>query len=234
MKVIPWKQPCLRVGCISTIEGLKFLREKADKFDLTEVRLDMLKKNGVKFKRIMRALEKRKNPALLTLRTRWEGGSYSWKSRERILLFEQLIPFVDAIDIELSNVSFLQSVLDKAHEYRCDIVMSTHSIQRKLTTRKIQRLVKEFQTNQARIYKIASLGRTSKDLSILVRALLDYPTLPLALMAIGPMANLSRLVLPSMGSRLVYGYLDAPTAKNQPSIRKISDQLKSLGMKWPN
>ncbi|MFZ5805741.1 MAG: type I 3-dehydroquinate dehydratase [Verrucomicrobiota bacterium] len=232
MKKILWKQPCLRVGCISTVEGLKFLREKADKFDMVEVRLDMLKKNGVKFKRVMRAMETRRNPALLTLRTRWEGGSYSWKSRERILLFEQLMPFADIIDVELSNVPLLKSVLDRAVEFRCHVILSAHSIQRKLTSRKIHRLIKEFQTHEAKIYKIAGLGRTPRDLAILAKTLLEYPQLPLAVMAIGPMANFSRLVLSALGSRLVYGYLDAPTAKNQPSIRKISDQLKSLGMKW--
>ena len=69
-------------------------------------------------------------------------------------------------------------------------------------------------------YKTASLARTRDDLGVLVRLLLDHPKLRTGLMALGLQAEILCLVLPSLGSKMVYGYLDAPAAKAQPSVKE--------------
>ena len=203
---IPWKKRCLRVGCVSTRRGLIYLRRKVDRFDLIELRVDSLRKERVKVDRIERALRHRRRPVLLTLRTIQEGGNHPWKSTERIKIFERLMPFVDAIDIELVNTRLLKNILDQALDQKCGLVISTHSIHRKLTKRKIERLIKEFQHVPGDVYKIASYGRNLKDLAVLSKAMIHHSQLPLAIMAIGPMADVSRIILPVLGSKLVYGY----------------------------
>jgi 3-dehydroquinate dehydratase len=35
-------------------------------------------------------------------------------------------------------------------------------------------------------------------------------------------------VLPGLGSKMVYGYLDAPAAKDQPSIKEVAAKLPWL------
>jgi 3-dehydroquinate dehydratase-1 len=132
---------------------------------------------------------------------------------------------VDAIDLELATLRFMDPVLELARDYKRGLILSAHSITRKLTTRKINRLLKTFRIYKANVYKIAGLGRTQKDLGVLAKALIDHPEFPLAIMAIGSMADASRVVLPALGSRLVYGYLDEPASKNQPSIQEVSDRL---------
>lgn len=230
MKKIPWDKRCVKVGCVFTRAGLAYLKRPSEWCDVAEVRVDALRKERVKLDRIERAFAKRKCPVLLTLRTTAEGGCYPWKSRERVMIFQRLIPHVDAIDVELVNARLLKSVIAQAEEAGCDLILSAHSIKRKLTARKIDRLLKEFQNYPARIYKIAALGRTPKDVALLAKTLMEHTDLPLAMMAVGPMASVSRTVLPVLGSKLVYGYLDAPAAKNQPCIQKISSHLHSLGI----
>lgn len=229
-KTIPWNEGCLRVGCLSTPGGLELLAQTHEETDLIEIRYDAMRSEGVSADSLKQALPGRKHPVLLTLRTVDEGGQYTWKSRERVLLFLDLIPHVDAIDIELANVPLLKEVLRQARAEDCPIVLSTHSIQRKFTTGKLQRLVSEFRHHRAAIYKIAGLARTRKDLATLLEPLLEAERLPFAIMAIGPMAASSRVVLPAMGSRLVYGYLDKPSAPGQPGIAEASRILRQIGI----
>ncbi len=47
-------------------------------------------------------------------------------------------------------------------------------------------------------------------------------------MALGLQADISRTVLASLGSKMVYGYLDAPAAKAQPHIKEVTAKLPGL------
>jgi len=221
-KSIPWRKPCLRIGTITTLEGLKKLAKKQPLADLIEVRYDILRRDGLDEEALKAHLLKRQNPVLLTLRTTREGGSYPWKSRERVLLFHSLLAVVDAIDVELQNIPLVREVLIAARAQGRGIILSAHSTTRKLTLGRGERWLDQFRKHRADVYKIAAVARTRKDLGVLARLVLDHPELRLGAMAVGPMAALSRQVLPILGSKLVYGYLDAPAAKGQPSLEEIA------------
>ncbi len=226
LRRINWKKPVLAVGCISTPAGLSLILRPQPQTDLVELRYDTLHSNGADPEEIIGYLRKRQNPILLTLRTRREGGSHSWKSTERILLFEKLIPHVEAVDLELQNLKLLQPVLKLARDRSKGVILSAHSVQRKLTYGKALRWLNAFRRHRVNAYKISALARTPQDLGVLVRLLLDFPKLRLGVMAMGPMAPLSRQVLPLLGSKLVYGYLDTPAAKNQPPLKDITAKLE--------
>lgn len=227
---VPWTKSCILIGCVSTHQGLSYLAKTSVPVDLIEIRLDVLRQNHVPIEDIKNALQTRKIPALLTLRTTHEGGEYPWKSRERAMLFRQFLPLVDVVDVELANALLLRPTLRLVRQQRKGLILSAHSIKRKLTPRKMERLLKEFRAYRAQVYKIASLARNRKDLAVLAETLVSNPRTNLALMAIGPLAEVSRVVLPALGSRLVYGYLDVPTAKTQPSAQDLYDKLKALSV----
>ncbi len=198
--------------------------------DLVEVRVDSLRAAGMEVAEIKLKLRKRKQPTLLTLRTMVEGGSYPWKSTERILVFEELIPFADAVDLEIKNMKYVKPLLQIARDTNKRVILSAHSLERKLTKGKAERLVENFRAYRVDVYKMASLARTREDLMVLVDVLMHYPQLRLGVMATGPMAQVSRVVLPALGSKLVYGYLDEPAAPGQPSIQDIKSALASCGV----
>jgi 3-dehydroquinate dehydratase-1 len=227
---IPWRKPCLRVGTISTKEGLALLRKNNPEADLIEVRIDSLYAKGLSSEDIIPYLEKRVQPVLLTLRTTLEGGHYPWKSRERQVAYRALMPHAEAIDMELTNVPLLGNVLKEARAMNKSLIISSHSPTRKLTRRKLERLVNQFRKRRATVYKIAGLTRTPQDIAVLAEAMLKNPLLRFALMGIGPRAAVSRVVLPALGSKLAYGYLDVPAAKNQPSLTEVNEGLKSIGL----
>lgn len=224
------KKPCISVGTVSTPKGMNALTRKNIESDLIEVRVDSLRTAGMTVDQIKTALRKRKHPVLLTLRTMVEGGQYPWKSTERILVFEELIPLADAVDLEIKNMKYVKPLLQIARDTGKRVILSTHSLERKLTTAKAERLIEDFRAYRVDIYKLASLARTREDLMVLVDLLMKYPQLRLGLMATGPMAQVSRMVLPALGSKLVYGYVDVPAAPNQPSIGDIKSALATCGV----
>jgi len=221
-----WKKPLIHVGCISTEKGLPLITKKQSDADLVELRFDTLyTAHPDALDRVLPFLQKRKNPMLLTLRTKNEGGSHAWKSTERIRLFEKLIPHVDAVDFELANLPLLKPSLALARRLDKKIILSAHAISRKITYKRGQQWLDRFRKHRAEIYKVAALARTQQDLNVLAKLLIDHPELRIGIMAIGPMAAQSRKVMPLLGSKLVYGYLDAPSAKNQPSLQEIRGNL---------
>jgi 3-dehydroquinate dehydratase-1 len=221
---------CLSVGTVSTRKGLRGLTAVRIDSDLIEVRVDSLRASGMEVREIKEKLANRKHPVLLTLRTMVEGGEYPWKSTERILVFEELLPFADAVDLEIKNMRYVKPLLQTARDTNKTIILSAHSLERKLTSGKAERLVESFRSYRVDIYKMASLARTREDLMVLVEVLMKYPQLRLGIMATGPMAHVSRTVLPALGSKLVYGYIDEPAAPGQPSIKEVNGMLASCGL----
>ncbi len=194
-----------------------------------EVRLDLLLSKGVSPDKIQEAMANRSVPALLTLRTRDEGGAFNWRSRQRVLFFLKFIPFADVVDLELINIPRLSRVLRMVRRTKRDLIVSSHSLKRKLTTLRLRRLLSQFRKTRARLYKIVGLARRKRDLLTLAEPLLNQSHMRLAIMASGPLATASRLSLPALGSRLLYVHLDEPAAPGQPSHKTtfaISD-LKS-------
>lgn len=216
-KSISWKQIPLVVGTISTGDGLKFLSNCPEGVDLLEIRLDVLLSKGVSPDRIQESMADRNAPVLLTLRTREEGGTFNWRSRQRVLFFLKFIPFADAVDLELTNLPRLGRVLRAVRRLKRDLVISTHSLKRKLTPLRLRRLLVQFRKTRAQVYKIVGLARRRRDLRVLAEPLLSQSHMRLALMGSGPLAAASRISLPALGSRLIYVYLDEPTAPGQPS-----------------
>lgn len=224
------KKSCISIGTVSTPKGLEYLTKPEVGVDIIEVRVDCLRSAGMGIADISTALSKRKNPVLLTLRTMVEGGRYGWKSTERILAFQQLMGQCDAVDLEIRNMQFVKPVLQEARESGKFIILSAHSVNRKLTLGKAERMVEEFRSFRVDVYKLASLARTQDDLKVLVQLLIKFPQLRLGLMALGPMSQPSRAVLTALGSKLVYGYLDEPASDEQPSVAEIQKVLALSGL----
>ena len=173
-KPISWKSAPLTVGTISTSSGLAYLLDAPAGVDIVEVRLDLLLSKGVSPDKIQDALAKRTIPALLTLRTRDEGGSFNWRSRQRVLFFLKFIPFVDAVDLELTNLPRLGRVLRMVRKTKRDLVLSSHSLRRKLTPLRLRRLLTQFRKTRASVYKIVGLARRRRDVRALAEPLLTH------------------------------------------------------------
>ncbi|MCS7063578.1 MAG: type I 3-dehydroquinate dehydratase [Methylacidiphilales bacterium] len=227
----------LRVACLSAPSTLKRLPHihKNHKFpvDLIEIRLDFLLKNGLSFdsltSQLSSILKNTSIPILLTPRHPHEGGQWRWRSHtERMDLAFTLLPYASAIDLELAYLEPLQPLLKSIRKSNVALCLSAHFLKKPLSLSQIQKLTNQFTEARPDLAKIAALARSPHELSILCYPLIHAPKLPWALMATGPQALLTRVTLASLGSKLIYGYLDHPTAPGQPSIYQVNQILKNL------
>lgn len=215
----------LLIGCLKTNTGLAQLKAESIPADLIEVRVDELLQAKVKLETIEQALRTRRHPVLLTARAANEGGAYTWQKGERTKVLFRLMDHADALDLELEHLPQLKRVHEAAIADELSLILSVHSIQRPATNEQLRTWMHEFQQHQAFVYKIAMRLNQQNDLHQLVDILLRNPHRRWALMGLGPDAPKSRQVLTGLGSVLVYGYLDKPTAPGQPSARQLVKAL---------
>ena len=112
------------LGTVTTSAGLRGLSRKAIPADAIEVRVDALLAEKVPVEKIEAALRRKKHPVLLTLRIPPEGGQVAWKVAERRELFLRLLPYVEAIDVELATARAMQQVIDEARLAGKTVVLS--------------------------------------------------------------------------------------------------------------
>jgi len=218
------------LGTITTPTGLRYLARKFVSADAIEVRVDALLAKKVSKEKIEAALKKRQHPVLLTLRIPSEGGQRTWNVKERRELFLQLLPYVDAIDVELATMRVMQPVIDKARRTGKTVVLSAHAIRKPASPAQISRWVGEFDPQPRTILKVAAQIKAWRDLQQLAALLVNQPDWPVAVMGLGPYAAQSRSVLAALGSHFVYGYLDAPAAPGQPSVAAVRKMVAAVNL----
>jgi len=216
------------LGTVTTAAGLRCLARTKIPADAVEVRVDALLAEKVPVEKIEVALRSRKHPVLLTLRIPPEGGQRAWRVKERRELFLQLLPLVEAIDMELATAHVMQSVIDEARRSGKTVVLSAHAIQKPASSAQIAGWVGQFNPLPATILKIAGRIESWRDLQQLAALLVNHPDWLLAVMGLGPYAAQSRAVLTALGSRLVYGYLDQPAAPGQPSVKEVRKMVLAV------
>lgn len=218
-------KPPVFVGTISTPRGLRLLNRVKLPAQIIEIRVDELLAKGVPMQEIEITLLKRAHPVLLTLRTREEGGAYTWRGSKREETFLHLLPLVELIDVELAEVKPMRRVIKAAHAAAKSVVLSAHSLDEALTAAKLKSLVNAFAKHPASCYKIAARVHDQDDIQRLASLLFHHQNHPWAVMGVGPLASYTRLIFAVLGSRLAYGYMDSPAAPGQPSVAKLRSLL---------
>jgi 3-dehydroquinate dehydratase-1 len=216
------------LGTVTTPSGLRYLARKKLPADAVEVRVDALLAEKAPVEEIEAALRKKKHPVLLTLRIAAEGGQRAWKVAERRELFLRLLPYVEAIDVELATARAMRTVIDEARRTGKTVVLSAHAIEKPASPAQVARWVWRFDPLPATILKIAARIKSWRDLQQIAALLVNHPEWPLAVMGLGPYAAQSRAALMALGSRLVYGYLDQPAAPGQPSAAQARKMVLAV------
>jgi len=209
------------LGTVTTPVGLRALAKKQLPCHAVEVRVDALLAKKVSAEEIENALKARKHPVLLTLRIPPEGGHRAWKVAERRALFLQLLPHVEAIDVELATAKAMAPVIARARELKKTVVLSAHALKKSATVAQMMAWIGGFSGEARTILKIAGQIKSWRDLQQLAAVLVNHPEWPVAVMGLGPHGAQSRSVLAALGSRLVYGYLDEAAAPGQPSAAEV-------------
>ena len=178
---------------------------------------------------VRRMLAKGRIPVLLTVRHPAEGGIGNLPVDRRRELFREFLPSATLMDVELRSVAALRVEIAAAREKGIGIVVSDHHFRRTPTLAEMRERRRRAFRAGADIFKLACLA----DSAAAVARLLDFASEnkagPVAVMGMGKLGQVSRLVLACAGSVLNYGYLDKPNAPGQWEAWELKDLLRRLG-----
>jgi len=194
--------------------------------DLFELRLDRLPAAAVD--RLENMLPKLGAPLIITARHPQEGGAGKLSLRKRRALLTRFLTCADYVDVELRSAIAMRSLLALAGKKKVCRIISFHSFKSTPSARLLSAKARQARAHRADIFKVAT--RTDKPVEL--RRLLDFTTncrvnLPVAVMGVGQLGAISRVLLARAGSVLTYASLGATSdIEGQLSL----EQLAHLGI----
>jgi 3-dehydroquinate dehydratase-1 len=215
------------VGVIASRADLERATRMRRPPDLFELRLDSLASIA---DRVERMLPKLRRPLIITARDPREGGANQLRLRQRRDLLARFLIHADYLDVELRSGAALLRSFDLTRNKRVQRIISFHDFKSTPKTKVLMTKARDAKVLRADIFKVATRTDTSMELG----RLLDFMTksgvnLPLAVMGIGKLGAISRVILARAGSALIYASVGGVSdIEGQLSLA----QLRKLGIKW--
>jgi len=192
--------------------------------DLFELRLDRLASIADWVEEVLPRLRR---PLIITARDPREGGSNKLRLQQRRDLLARFLNHADYIDIELCSASALLSSLGLARSKNVRRIISFHDFKSTPSVRTLAAKAREAKSYGADIFKVATRTDTPMEFG----RLFDFITsnrlnLALAVMGIGKLGAISRILLSRADSVLIYASVSAESdVEGQLSLQ----HLRALG-----
>lgn len=143
----------------------------------------------------------------------------------RLSLFEQFIPFVDAIDIEI-DTSIAEDVIILADKEAKVIIVSEHDFEKMPSDSELDKLVEKALDLGADIVKIAAMSSSLQETARLMRYN-EITDIPLITIAMGSYGKLSRMAGMFFGSLYTYTFVNEGVAPGQIEFNELLHDIKS-------
>ena len=212
------------VGVIASREDLEQALRMRRPPDLFELRLDRLA--GI-VGRVETKLPKLRAPLIITARHPNEGGSGRLSLRQRRALLSRFLTHADYLDVELRSARALRALLAIAKTKNVRRIISFHDFKSTPSARLLVAKAHNAKALRADILKVATRTDTPTELGRLLEFITkNRMNVRLAVMGIGSLGAISRVLLARAGSVLIYASLGPATdVEGQLSL----EQLRALG-----
>lgn len=192
--------------------------------DLFELRLDRLAGMA---DQVERALPKLRRPLIVTARDPREGGANKLRLLQRRDLLRRFLNHAYYIDVELRSVRTLQVLLANAKTKKIRQIVSFHDFKSTPSARILAAKARQARSHGADIFKVATRTDTPMELGRLLEFMANSRlNLSIAVMGIGKLGSISRVLLTHAGSVLIYASIAAASdVEGQMSL----EQLRTLG-----
>jgi len=189
--------------------------------DLFELRLDRLAGMA---EQVENLVPKLRTPLIITARHPREGGARKLQLRQRRDLLARFLNHADYIDLELRSAPAMRSLLKKKN---VRWIISFHNFKSTPSVRTFVAKAYQAKSQGADIFKVATRTDTPMELGRLLEFMRSNRLdLALAVMGIGKLGAISRVLLARAGSVLIYGSVGAMSdIEGQLSL----EQLRTLG-----
>jgi len=219
-------------GCVKLAEAAK-----VEGADIIEFRADFCTNLIADSKKVSALIKDIKEvsglPILLTIRQFAEGGYFLGSGHfdgsevERLKIFTDLMPEVDAVDVEINAEEIRDDVLNLAKSSDKLAILSYHNFKHTPRYGKFQDLIEDAQLYGADMLKIAVMAITKDDVKTLSRFTIEHnKDMLLTSISMGEIGMSSRVINPFLGSCFTYGYVgEKATTSGQ---LRISDLRKFI------
>lgn len=193
--------------------------------DLFELRLDRLAGMADQVESV---LPKLRRPIIITARHPHEGGVSKLRLRQRRDLLDRFLDHADFVDVELRSAPALQALLAIAKTKNVRRIISFHDFKSTPSPRLLAAKAHTAKALRADIFKVATRTDTPMELGRLLEFITkNRVNVRLAVMGIGRLGAISRVLLARAGSYVIYASLsDATDVEGQLSL----EQLRELGI----
>jgi 3-dehydroquinate dehydratase-1 len=123
--------------------------------------------------------------------------------------------------LEYLEIKHFSNLTQALHKKKIPLILSSHFFNQSPPFTQLQNRLTQMQKYPATIYKLASRCHTMPQLLTLLQTQLQFAKNSVTCMGMGKLASLSRKLLPLLGAKLIYGYLDEPTAPGQPEVKTL-------------
>lgn len=199
--------------------------------DIVELRIDQYR--SFETASVIREIKKfRAFPSIATIRSGNEGGGWNLSEEKRQDLFKSVLPYVDAIDIELSSKKILKNVVSNAHKLKKLVCISYHNFDKTPATEKLSHVLKEAKSSGADIVKIATHAKNREDVQTLADFTIKNKSKNIVTISMGSEGAVSRVFFPALGSLITYASLGSATAPGQLDYTLTMDLLRRMYPKY--
>ncbi len=170
-------------------------------------------------------LKNLKNSALPVILTFRQGEVAGLFEDERLEIISALLPYADALDIELSSKISAPAV-KKARSLSKTVIISEHDFEKTPGEKELERMFAQSIEKKADIVKIALMPRTPEDAArLMCFCLKNSRTYPLVCISMGEIGKFTRFCAPFFGSFITYGFISEPIAPGQVGVRELKREL---------
>ena len=167
-------------------------------------------------------------PVLATIRSQAEGGKWTSPEKARAALFEEILPAVDAIDIELSSSSILTQVVEAARAANKPVVVSFHNFEETPSLDSLDSIANRAVASGADIVKVAALTTTPEDVQVLAQFTLRHRDKGVVTIGMGDTGMPTRIFFPLLGSLFTFASFGEGTAAGQLSLEETTRLLHTF------
>ena len=157
-------------------------------------------------------------PWIVTARHPAEGGFGRLSTAQRRELLMDSLQLARLADVEVRSLDYMRTFLREASNLGVGVIASFHDFKKTPRVSFLRDQILKAADAGAVVAKIATTAKTPQDLARLLE-LFRLSPLPLAVMAMGPLGKISRLLFASCGSVLNYSCLDRPNVSGQWSAQ---------------
>jgi 3-dehydroquinate dehydratase-1 len=211
------------VGVIASRADLELALKMRKPPDFFELRLDRVAGMADELEELLPKLRTR---LIITARHPLEGGAEKLQLRQRRNLLVRFLDHADYIDVELRSVPALRPLLKLAKRKNVRRIISFHNFKSTPSMRTLATKAYQAKLHGADIFKVATRTDTAMELGRLLKFVTSCGLdLAVAVMGIGKLGAISRLLLARAGSVLIYASIGPMSdVEGQLSL----DQLRGL------